>query len=80
MGFLLGVPQLSFGFICITIGSRTTRSVTVGLLMLSETIFAPLWVWLFINELPPTSVFIGGFIIVLAIILKSFDKKLIKTV
>ena len=22
MGFLLGVPQLAFGFICITIGSR----------------------------------------------------------
>ena len=43
MGFLLGVPQLSFGFICITIGSKTTRSVTVGLLMLTETIFAPLW-------------------------------------
>ena len=77
MGFLLGVPQLSFGFICITIGSRTTRSVTIGLLMLTETIFAPLWVWLFLNEIPPTSVFIGGFIIVLAIILKSFDKKLI---
>ena len=77
MGFLLGVPQLSFGFICITIGSRTVRSVTIGLLMLTETIFAPLWVWLFINEVPPTSVFIGGFIIILAIILKSFDKKLI---
>ena len=77
MGFLLGVPQLSFGFICITIGSRTTRSVTIGLLMLTETIFAPLWVWLFLNEIPPTSVFIGGFVIILAIILKSFDKKLI---
>ncbi len=47
MGFLLGVPQLSFGFICITIGSRTTRSVTIGLLMLTETICAPLWVWFF---------------------------------
>ena len=79
MGFLLGVPQLAFGFICITIGSRTVRSVTIGLLMLTETIFAPLWVWLFINEVPPTSVFIGGFIIILAIILKSFDKKLINT-
>ena len=30
MGFLLGIPQLTFGFICITIGTRTTRSVTVG--------------------------------------------------
>ena len=74
MGFLLGVPQLTFGFICITIGSRTTRSVTVGLLMLSETICAPLWVWLFLNEIPPISVFFGGSIIILALILKSFDK------
>ena len=74
MGFLLGVPQLSFGFICITIGSRTTRSVTVGLLMLTETIFAPFWVWLFLNEIPPLSVFIGGTIIIFAIIVKSFDR------
>ena len=74
MGFLLGVPQLTFGFVCITIGSRTTRSVTVGLLMLTETLFAPLWVWLFINETPPISVFIGGSIIILALVLKSFDK------
>jgi len=74
MGFLLGVPQLSFGFICITIGSRTTRSVTIGLLMLTETICAPIWVWLFLNEIPPLSVFIGGMIIIFAIIVKSFDK------
>ena len=74
MGFLLGVPQLGFGFICITIGSKTTRSVTVGLLMLTETIFAPIWVWLFLNEIPPLSVFIGGIIIILAIIVKSLDR------
>ena len=74
MGFLLGVPQLTFGFICITIGSRTTKSVTIGLLMLTETIFAPLWVWLFLNEIPPLSVFIGGTIIIFAIIIKSLDK------
>ena len=75
MGFFLGVPQLAFGFICITIGSRSTPSTTIGLLMLSETLCAPIWVWLFLNEIPPLSVFIGGSIIILAIILKSFDKK-----
>ena len=75
MGFLLGVPQLAFGFICITIGSRTTPSATIGLLMLSETLFAPLWVWLFLNEIPPLSVFVGGVVIILALILKSFDKR-----
>ena len=75
MGFLLGVPQLALGFICITIGSRTTPSATIGLLMLSETLFAPIWVWIFLSEIPPLSVFIGGLVIILAIILKSFDKK-----
>tara|TARA_A100001015_G_scaffold60471_1_gene66698 strand:+ start:42 stop:908 length:867 start_codon:yes stop_codon:yes gene_type:complete len=80
MGFLLGVPQLTFGFICITIGSRTTRSVTVGLLMLSETLCAPLWVWIFLKEVPPLSVFIGGAIIIFALVVKSFDKnELLKT-
>ena len=75
MGFFLGVPQLAFGFICITIGSRTTPSTTIGLLMLTETLFAPVWVWLFLNEIPPLSVLIGGSVIITAIILKSFDKK-----
>ena len=79
MGFLLGVPQLAVSFICITIGSRTVESATVGLLMLMETLCAPLWVWLFLNEIPPLSVFIGGVVIILAIILKSFDKKHSKT-
>ena len=79
MGFLLGVPQLALGFICITIGSRTTASATVGLLMLMETLCGPLWVWLFLNEIPPISVFLGGAVIISAIILKSFDKKHSKT-
>ncbi len=80
MGFLLGVPQLAFGFICITIGSKTTKAVTVGILMLSETLCAPLWVWIFLNEIPPLSVFIGGFIIIFAVIIKSLDKdKSLKT-
>ena len=75
MGFLLGVPQLAFGFICVTIGSKSTPAVTVGLLMLLETIFAPVWVWLFLGEIPPLSVFIGGFVIILAVVSKSFDNK-----
>ncbi len=74
MGFILGVPQLAFGFIAITIGSRTTRASTIGILMLTETLFAPIWVWYFLNEIPPLSVLVGGFIIILAVFIKSFDK------
>ena len=75
MGFLIGTFQHAFGFICVTIGSRSTPSVVVGLLMLTETLFGPLWVWIFINEIPPLSVFVGGAIILTAVILKSIEQK-----
>ena len=56
MGFLLGVPQLAVSFICITIGSRTVESATVGLLMLMETLCAPLYGYgYFLNECIPTN-------------------------
>ena len=43
--------------------------------MLVEAICGPLWVWLFINEVPPVSVIVGGLIIITAIILKVLTKK-----
>ena len=75
LSFLLGVPQLAFGFIFITIGSRTTPAVMVGLLMLMESIFAPIWVLLFYNEIPPISVLVGGMVILSAVVMKSLDYK-----
>ncbi len=74
ISFLLGVPQLAFGFIFVTIGSRTTPAATVGLLMLTESLFGPIWGWLFLNELPPTSVFIAGTMIIIAVVIQSFEK------
>ena len=43
--------------------------------MLTETLFAPIWVWMFLNEVPPISVIIGGVIIIVAIIVNSLDKR-----
>jgi drug/metabolite transporter (DMT)-like permease len=75
ISFLLGTFQHSCGFIAVTIGARTTPAVMVGILMLTETLFAPFWVWLFLNEIPPMSVFIGGALIISAVIIKSLDQK-----
>ena len=72
LGFLAGTFQIGFGFIMITIGSRTTPAAVVGILMLTEAVFGPLWAWLFINEIPPTSVIIGGAIIISAILFEFF--------
>jgi drug/metabolite transporter (DMT)-like permease len=78
VGFLLGSFQHAFGFICIVIGARSTPAVVVGLLMLIETLLGPVWVWLFLNEIPPTSVFIGGSIIIIAVIVKTSEEKYFK--
>jgi len=68
LGFLAGVFQIGFGFILITIGSQTTPAAVVGVLMLTEAVLGPTWAWLFINEVPPSSVIIGGAIIIFAIL------------
>jgi drug/metabolite transporter (DMT)-like permease len=69
---MAGFFQIGFGFILITIGSQTTPSAVVGVLMLTEAVFGPLWAWLFINEIPPMSVLIGGGIIIFSILFQSF--------
>ena len=75
LGFIAGFFQVGFGFILITIGSQTTPSAVVGVLLLTEAVFGPLWAWFFINETPPTSVLIGGGIIIFSILLQSFYNK-----
>ena len=73
---MAGIFQIGFGFILITVGSRTTPAAVVGILMLTESVFGPLWAWLFINEVPPVIVLIGGAVIIFAILLQSiFSKK-----
>ena len=75
LAFLAGFFQIGFGFILITVGSQTTPAAVVGVLMLTESVFGPLWAWLFINEVPPISVIFGGGIIILSILLQSIYSK-----
>ena len=70
LGFLAGFFQVGFGFIFITIGARTTPSAVVGIIMMSEAIFGPIWAWIFINEQPPFIVLIGGSIVLFAVLLQ----------
>ena len=75
LAFLAGFFQIGFGFILITVGSQTTPAAVIGVLMLTESVFGPLWAWLFIHEVPPISVIFGGGIIICSILLQSIYKK-----
>ena len=70
LGFLAGFFQLGFGFIFITIGAQRTPSAMVGIIMLTEAVFGPLWAWLFINEQPPNIVLLGGTIVIIAVLMQ----------
>ncbi|MAH52057.1 MAG: transporter [Candidatus Pelagibacter sp.] len=77
LGFLAGFFQVGLGFILITIGARRTLSALVGIIMLTEAVLGPLWAWLFANENPPSVVLIGGAIIISAVLLQFFNRKVV---
>ena len=52
-------------------GTKYINASEVTLLMIIETIMAPVWVWLFLNEIPSKNTFIGGGIILLTLIANS---------
>ncbi|TDJ71774.1 MAG: DMT family transporter [Proteobacteria bacterium] len=65
---LLGSAQFGAGFILITMGTRLVPAAEVALLSLTETVLAPIWVWLFVYEVPSVFTLIGGAIVLTAVV------------
>ena len=61
----------SFSRVLIGNGAKYISASEVSLLMLIETIMAPIWVWIFLNEIPTIYTFIGGSVIILTLIINS---------
>ncbi len=68
LALTMGSVQVGFGFILITLASRSVPAAQVPLLALGETALAPLWVWLFVAEVPDTRTLIGGGIVIAALV------------
>lgn len=68
MAILLGSVQIGFGFILITLGTRSVPSAQVPLLALGETALSPLWVWVFVAEVPAVSTLLGGGLVLAAVV------------
>ena len=69
--FLLGFVVMPLSFGLITLGPRTLPAPEVALLLLLETVLGPLWVWVVINEIPSELTFIGGVVVISAVVLQS---------
>lgn len=69
--FVMGAVQLTLGLILFTIGSRSVPAAQLALIALIEPTLSPLWAWLASGELPPIWTFIGGAVIVAAIVIQA---------
>ncbi len=67
LALLLGSAQVGAGFLLITLGTRYVPAGEVALLAQSEIVLAPIWVWIFINEVPSTATLIGGALVLTAV-------------
>ncbi len=69
LALLLGSAQLGAGFLLFTLGARSVPAGEVTLYSLAETILAPIWVWLVIDEVPSDWTLSGGVFVLSAVIL-----------
>jgi drug/metabolite transporter, DME family len=64
----MGAGLITGGMVLFTAGSRTVPSAELTLLTLTEVVLGPLWVWLAYAEVPRPETFVGGALVLAAII------------
>ena len=64
----MGALQSFVAYILFMFAIRHLRAGEASLLGISETIFGPIWVWLAVNEIPPGATFLGGAVILIAVV------------
>ena len=67
----LGVVQYGGGFVLLTLGARYLPAAEVALLSLVETVLAPLWVWIGVDEVPTLLTLTGGVVVLLAVVVQT---------
>lgn len=68
---LMGVIIVPIGLGLFLSGARYAPAAEVALLALVETVLGPIWVWIFIDEIPTQLAFIGGTIVILSVALNT---------
>lgn len=65
----MGAVTLSGGMVLYTLGSRIVPAAELALLSNIEVMLAPLWVWAFLGETASAGTFLGGAILLVAVIM-----------
>ena len=68
----MGPLQLSIPLIFYAKGAKSVPAVTLSLIVMLDAVINPLWPWLFVGEMPERASFVGGAIIIGAVIISIF--------
>jgi drug/metabolite transporter (DMT)-like permease len=69
---LMGPLQLSIPLIFFARGARSVPAITLSLIVMLDVVLNPLWSWLGAGEYPAESAYLGGAIVVAAVLLSVF--------
>lgn len=71
--FLMGIMQVVSMFL-IYGATKYISSTEVGVFSTIETTLAPIWLWLFIGEIPPSLTIVGGIFVISAIFINAYPQ------
>jgi drug/metabolite transporter (DMT)-like permease len=72
---LLGVVQLGIGSVLFALAAQTVPAVQLTVFALGEPLFAPVWVWIGIGEVPTWVTLLGGAVLFSALGLQLSTKR-----
>lgn len=68
----MGLLQLAIPLFFYARGARSVQAVTLALIVMLDAVLNPLWPWMFLGETPNRTDFIGGSVIIGAVIISIF--------
>ncbi len=71
---LMGLVQMPLAIYLIFLATRYISSAEVSLFSTIETTLAPVWLWLFLAEIPPKMTVVGGSLVIAAILVNALPK------
>ena len=69
-----GVIMLPLALTLLTLGPRYLPAPEVAMIMILETVLGPLWVWMVIREDPGIHTLIGGFVVLMVLLIHSLSR------
>ena len=68
LGFIAGFVLIGVGLPLFNLGHRSVPTAQISLLIMTELVLAPLWVWIWPGETPSTATLIGGLVVIGAVV------------